>query len=88
MFIWLKEKDDYLIDILAAPEVTDPKYKKWMAENNMSLSWLVNSMTMDIGENFLSFTTVKEIWDVVKETFSDTKITSKVVEIEVIFHDL
>ncbi|RVW59074.1 Retrovirus-related Pol polyprotein from transposon TNT 1-94 [Vitis vinifera] len=37
----------------------------------MVMSWLVNSMTADIGENFLSFDTAKEIWDTAKETFSD-----------------
>ena len=34
--------------------------KKWIAENNMFMTWLVNSMTIDIGENFLSFDTAKE----------------------------
>ncbi|RVW12949.1 hypothetical protein CK203_096860 [Vitis vinifera] len=49
-------------------------YKKWIAENNMVMSWLVNSMTTDIGENFLSFDTAKEIWDIAKE-LSQTRKT-------------
>nr|CAD1844034.1 unnamed protein product [Ananas comosus var. bracteatus] len=58
---WGKEKDDYLTGASAAPETMAPTYKKWMAENNMVMSWLVNSMTPDIGENFLSVETAKEI---------------------------
>ncbi|KAL6314405.1 hypothetical protein AAG906_022488 [Vitis piasezkii] len=57
-------------------------------ENNMVMSWLVNSMTTDIGENFLSFDTAKEIWDIAKETFSDKENTSEIIQIEGILHDL
>nr|CAD1831090.1 unnamed protein product [Ananas comosus var. bracteatus] len=88
MIIRGKEKEDYLTGDSAAPETTAPTYKKWMAENNMVMSWLVNSMMPDIGENFLSFETAKEIWDAAKETFSDAENTSEVVEIEGILHDL
>ncbi|RVW37975.1 Retrovirus-related Pol polyprotein from transposon TNT 1-94 [Vitis vinifera] len=45
-------------------------------------------MTADIGENFLSFDTAKEIWDTAKETFSDKENTSKIIQIEGILHDL
>ena len=45
-------------------------------------------MTTDIGENFLSFDTTKEIWDIAKETFSDKENTSEIIQIEGILHDL
>ncbi|RVW73200.1 Retrovirus-related Pol polyprotein from transposon RE1 [Vitis vinifera] len=88
MFIRGKEKDDYITGASAAPETTASTYKKWIAENNMVMSWLVNSMTTDIGENFLSFDTTKEIWDIAKETFSDKENTSEIIQIEDILHDL
>ncbi|XP_034696491.1 uncharacterized protein LOC117929247 [Vitis riparia] len=88
MFIRGKEKDDYITGASAAPETTASTYKKWIAENNMVMSWLVNSMTPDIGENFLSFDTAKEIWDIAKETFSDKENTSEIIQIEGILHDL
>ncbi|RVX04556.1 Retrovirus-related Pol polyprotein from transposon TNT 1-94 [Vitis vinifera] len=88
MFIRGKEKDDYIIGASAAPKTTTSTYKKWIAENNMVMSWLVNSMTTDIGENFLSFDTAKEIWDIAKETFSDKENTSEIIQIEGILHDL
>ncbi|KAL6322028.1 hypothetical protein AAG906_003171 [Vitis piasezkii] len=88
MFIRGKEKDDYITGASAAPETTASTYKRWIAENNMVMSWLVNSMTADIGENFLSFDTAKEIWDIAKETFSDKENTSEIIQIEGILHDL
>ncbi|RVW60823.1 Retrovirus-related Pol polyprotein from transposon TNT 1-94 [Vitis vinifera] len=45
-------------------------------------------MTIDIGENFLSFDTAKEIWDIAKETFSDKENTSEIIQIEGILHNL
>eukprot|EP00261_Vitis_vinifera_P031343 XP_019072586.1 PREDICTED: glutathione S-transferase U25-like [Vitis vinifera] len=83
-----KEKDDYITGASVAPKTTASTYKKWIAENNMVMSWLVNSMTTDIGENFLSFDTAKEIWDTAKETFSDKENTSEIIQIEGILHDL
>ncbi|RVW68334.1 hypothetical protein CK203_064538 [Vitis vinifera] len=83
-----KAEDDYITRASAAPETTASTYKKWIAENNMVMSWLVNSMTTDIGENFLSFDTAKEIWDIAKETFSDKENTSEIIQIEGILHDL
>ncbi|RVX14379.1 Retrovirus-related Pol polyprotein from transposon RE2 [Vitis vinifera] len=88
MFVRGKEKDDYITGASAAPETTASTYKKWIAENNMVMSWLVNSMTADIGENFLSFDTAKEIWNTAKETFSDKENTSEIIQIEGILHDL
>ncbi|RVW50981.1 hypothetical protein CK203_071298 [Vitis vinifera] len=88
MFIRGKEKDDYIIGASAAPETTASTYKKWITENNMVMSWLVNSMTADIGENFLSFDNAKEIWDNAKETFSDKENTSEIIQIEGILHVL
>ncbi|RVW12005.1 hypothetical protein CK203_087240 [Vitis vinifera] len=88
MFIRGKEKDDYITGASVAPETTTSTYKKWIAENNMVMSWLVNSMTADIGENFLSFDTAKEIWDTAKETFSNKENTSEIIQIEGILHDL
>ncbi|RVW35899.1 hypothetical protein CK203_084599 [Vitis vinifera] len=35
------------------PETTEPGFRKWKIENSMIMSWLINSMNNDIGENFL-----------------------------------
>ncbi|RVW39075.1 hypothetical protein CK203_084126 [Vitis vinifera] len=59
------------------PETTEPGFRKWKIENSMIMSWLINSMNNDIGENFLLFGTAKDIWDAAKETYSSSENTSE-----------
>ncbi|KAK9210972.1 hypothetical protein WN943_000345 [Citrus x changshan-huyou] len=87
MFICGKGKHDYLTGEEAMPEVSDPSFKRWKSENNMIMSWLINSMNNDISENFLLFGTTKDIWDAAKETYSSSKNTSKLFQIETILYD-
>ena len=54
----------------------------------MVMSWLINSMNTDIGENFLFYGTAKEIWDAARETYSNYENTSEIFEIEATLHDL
>lgn len=74
-----KGKDDFLTGITAPPEKKNLKYKLLKAENNMVMSWLINSMTNDIGENFLLYNTAKEIWEAVKETYSTNEKNSRAI---------
>lgn len=61
MFVCGKEKDNYLTDDITPLEKEDPKYKTWKLENNMVMSWLINFMNNEIGENFMFYGTTKEI---------------------------
>lgn len=42
-------------------------------------------MTNEIGENFMFYDTIKEIWDAVKETYSNVDNTSTLFEIIIYF---
>lgn len=75
MFICGKGRDDYLTGEVTIPEKNDLKFKGWKTENHMVMSWLINSMNNDIGENFLLYGTTKEIWDVAREMYSSSKNT-------------
>ena len=88
MFICGKGKDDYLTGEIIIPEKNDPKFRSWKIENHMVMSWLINSMTNDIGENFLLYGTAKEIWDAARETYSSSENTSELFAIEAALHDL
>ena len=52
------------------------------------MSWLLNAMTNEISENFMFYDTAKDIWDAVKEMYSNVDNTSAVFEIKSIVHDL
>ena len=51
----------YLDGSLVVPEKADPKFKKWEEENFMIMSWLLNSMKMEIAKMFLFLKSVKAI---------------------------
>lgn len=88
MFICGRGKDDYLSGAAAPPKADDPKFRSWKSENSMVMSWLINSMTNEIGENFLLYGIAREIWEAVRETYSNKENTSELFEIESILHDL
>ncbi|RVW39380.1 hypothetical protein CK203_096116 [Vitis vinifera] len=82
LFICGKGKDEYLTGEAVMPETTEPGFRKWKIENSMIMSWLINSMNNDIGENFLLFGTAKDIWDAAKETYSSSENTSELFQVE------
>ena len=52
------------------------------------MSWLLNSMKNEIGENFMYYKTVKEIWDAARETYLNKDNTSAIFEIKGVLHGL
>ncbi|KAL6323499.1 hypothetical protein AAG906_039074 [Vitis piasezkii] len=88
MYVCGKGKDEYLTGEATIPEKTNPKFRVWKTENHMVMSWLINSMNTNIGENFLLYGTTKEIWDAARETYSNSENTSEIFEIEATLHDL
>ena len=49
MFICGKGNDDYLTGAAIKPREEDLKFRSWKFENNMVMSWLINSMVNEIG---------------------------------------
>ena len=88
MFVCGRGREDHLTGAASQPSSDDPKFKTWRAENNLVMSWLISSMTTEIGENFLLYSTAKEIWDAARDTFSSKENTSELFQIESILHDL
>lgn len=84
MFICGKGKDEFLSSQNEQPKITDLEFKKWKVDN-MVMSWLINSMTNEIGENFLLYETAHRFWDVVKETFSSKENALELSRIESVF---
>ena len=88
IFVCGKGKEDYLTGAATATGENDPAFRTWKVENNMVMSWLLNSMTNEMGENFMYYKTAQEIWEAVRETYSNKENTSVVFEIKGILHDL
>ncbi|KAF7812092.1 Retrovirus-related Pol polyprotein from transposon RE1 [Senna tora] len=88
MFVCGKGKDDYLLGVAKAPSQQDASYKKWWDENNMVMSWLINSMTTEIGDNFLLYTTAHDIWEAARESYSTHEKSAEIFEVESVLHNL
>lgn len=88
IFLEGKGKECYITGESKKPEKDDPKLQKWKLENSLVMSWLLNTMTNETGENFMYFETAKEMWNAVEETYSDVDNTSAIFEIKSLLHDL
>ncbi|KAJ1379587.1 Gag-polypeptide of LTR copia-type [Sesbania bispinosa] len=73
-----KGKEDYITGDAKEPEKEDPSHPKWRLENSLVMSWLLNSMTSETGENFMYYGTTLEIWSAAKETYSNNDNTSAI----------
>ncbi|CAN1143679.1 hypothetical protein LINPERHAP2_LOCUS13722, partial [Linum perenne] len=71
MYVRGRGKIGYLTGAAKKPEEGKPKFDVWDAENSMVMTWLVNSMTTEIGTNYLGYATANELWDDVNSTYSD-----------------
>ena len=69
-YIHGKRKEKYINGVAPQPTPSDPNFDTWFAENNQVMTWLCNSMTVEINEGYLLAHTTKEIWDIVRRTYS------------------
>ncbi|KAI9192209.1 hypothetical protein LWI28_019566 [Acer negundo] len=87
MFVKGKGKADLLTGEVDIPKKKDKAYKIWETKNKV-MSWLVNSMTPEVGENFLLYETAREMWEAVKDTFSNKDNILELFSLEGHLHDL
>lgn len=71
----------YLTTELQAPNISDPSYKVWVAENSVFLVWPFNSMEPCISRCCLWFQTAKEVWDAARNMYSDLGNSSQIFEL-------
>ena len=51
-------------------------------KNSLVMAWLLNSMDASIAKPHMFMTTAKEVWDSVRETYSDLEIFSQIFELK------
>ncbi|XP_028795314.1 uncharacterized protein LOC114750846 [Neltuma alba] len=88
MYLRGKRKEKYINGEATQPSHNDPKFDTWFAENNQMMSWLCNSMTLEISEGYLLASTAKEIWDAAKRTYSTLDNTATLLDLKRQLKDL
>ena len=79
-------KDDVL-GIVKEPKETDPEFEIQDAENQMVISWLLNSMKPEIGRPFLYLSTAKKVWDAVTKTYSKKGNAARIFKLKTTIHN-
>ena len=68
------------------PSEEDPKFETWDEEESLIMSWLWDSMQPEISGNCMFLSTAKNIWDMVKRTYSKVKDAALAYEIKIKIH--
>ncbi|RDX90915.1 hypothetical protein CR513_27170, partial [Mucuna pruriens] len=57
----------------SGPPRDDPKFEAWDDEDSLIITWLWNFMTPEISQNYVLYSSVREIWENLIETYSMKK---------------
>ena len=78
-----KGKLGFLINETRRPPLTNAATtQKWWSENSFITSCLINSMKPAIGKTYMFLPTAKDVWDVIRETYSDAENASQIFELK------
>ncbi|RVW49858.1 Retrovirus-related Pol polyprotein from transposon RE1 [Vitis vinifera] len=78
-----KGKLGFLTGETRRPPPTDvAASQKWRSENSFITSCLINSMKPSIGKTYMFLPTAKDVWDAIRETYSDAENASQIFEIK------
>ncbi|XP_073062852.1 uncharacterized protein [Primulina eburnea] len=72
----------YLTGETTIPAETEPTFKTWRSENSLVMAWLLNSMELSIAKPHMFMKTAKEVWDSIRETYSDSENSSQIFELK------
>ncbi|XP_024024721.1 uncharacterized protein LOC112092526 [Morus notabilis] len=76
-----KGKLGHLNGEVKPPATNDPKYRQWRSENSLVTDWLINSMDPVVGKPFMFLPTTRDVWEAVRETYSDLDNHSELFEL-------
>ncbi|XP_056165273.1 uncharacterized protein LOC130137618 [Syzygium oleosum] len=71
----------YLLGTLSKPDSKDPAFETWDANNNIVMSWLINSMTEKIQSSCLYYSSAAELWNYLNLAYSDLDNSTQVFEL-------
>ncbi|KAF3772970.1 hypothetical protein EJ110_NYTH50435 [Nymphaea thermarum] len=58
------------------------KYSSWKGDNNIVMSWIMNSVQPQIASTIVYYTSAKQMWDFLKQTYSNDRNVSKILQVE------
>ena len=67
---------------VSKPAANDPNLKTWRSENSLVIAWLINSMEPAIGKPHLFLPTAKDVWEAVRDMYSDLENSSQIFDLK------
>ena len=67
----MKNKTGFVDGSLQAPDIAEnpQQYQQWLCNNNMVISWILNSVSKEITPTIIGYLTPAEIWKDLKDRF-------------------
>ena len=66
-----KQKLGFVNGKCIQPYLNSKNYEQWLGVDNMIISWLLNSISIDIVDAFLYTNIAKELWDELVERYGE-----------------
>ena len=63
------------------PKDTDTHYLRWLDEEDVIFTWLLDSMKPEVSERFIDLDSVKNVWDTVIRLYSKLEDESRIAEL-------
>ncbi|KAI4334755.1 hypothetical protein L6164_013467 [Bauhinia variegata] len=67
---------------VALDDSESPTFHQWYTENLMVSSWLINAMAPEIKRSFMFLLTAREIWEAVRDSYSDGEDLARLFELK------
>ena len=74
-----RKLDSHLTD--SRPNEEDAHYYKWLEEEEILISWILDSMKPEVSDRFIDYASVKDIWDTVIRFYSKLEDESRMAEL-------
>ncbi|KAI4316254.1 hypothetical protein L6164_024251 [Bauhinia variegata] len=82
-------KMGFLTGTVQMPIETDVQaFQQWHTEKSLVSSWLINAMTPEIKRSFMFLPTAHEIWEAVRDSYSDGEDLARLFEIKTTIWEL
>ena len=65
------------------PNEDDAQYCKWLEEEEILITWILDSMKPKICDRFIDYVSVKEIWETIIRLYSKLEDESRTAELNI-----
>ena len=74
-----RKLDGHLIN--SRPKDTDAHYLRWLDEEDVIFTWMLDSMKPEVSERFIDLDSIKDVWDTVIRLYSKLEDESRIAEL-------